>query len=162
MIIKFLTNHKRVATSLDKLDAGKDYLLINREAEAIQQNKINKVRRDALKEFDKLSLDQMRKCLRIFGVKSDTMSNELLESTLLNLIDKNPQKFFTVWVNNKTKETQYLIEEAIAKGIIRKDHTQYYYGTEMLADSLEDCIAYLDSKKNQDLKLSILNQVENK
>jgi hypothetical protein len=36
MIIKFLTNHKRVATSLDKLDAGKDYLLINREAEAIQ------------------------------------------------------------------------------------------------------------------------------
>jgi hypothetical protein len=32
----------------------------------------------------------------------------------------------------------------------------------MLADSLEDCIAYLDSKKNQDLKLSILNQVENK
>ena len=162
MIIKFLTNHKRVATSLDKLDAGKDYLLINREAEAIQQNKINKVRRDALKEFDKLSLDQMRKCLRIFGVKSDTMSNELLESTLLNLIDKNPQKFFTIWVNNKTKETQYLIEEAIAKGIIRKDHTQYYYGTEMLADSLEDCIAYLDSKKNQDLKLSILNQVENK
>ena len=90
MIIKFLTNHKRVATSLDKLDAGKDYLLINREAEAIQQNKINKVRRDALKEFDKLSLDQMRKCLRIFGVKSDTMSNELLESTLFNLIDKNP------------------------------------------------------------------------
>lgn len=162
MIIKFLTNHKRVATSLDKLDAGKDYLLINREAEAIQQNKINKVRRDAFKEFDKLSLDQMRKCLRIFGVKSDTMSNELLESTLFNLIDKNPQKFFTVWVNNKTKETQYLIEEAIAKGIIRKDHTQYYYGTEMLADSLEDCIAYLDSKKNQDLKLSILNQVENK
>jgi hypothetical protein len=65
----------------------------------------------------------MRKCLRIFGVKSDTMSNELLESTLFNLIDKNPQKFFTVWVNNKTKETQYLIEEAIAKGIIRKDHT---------------------------------------
>ena len=36
MIIKFLSGHKRVATSLDKLDAGKDYLLINREAEAIQ------------------------------------------------------------------------------------------------------------------------------
>ena len=30
MMIKFLTGHKRVATSLDKLDAGKDYLLINR------------------------------------------------------------------------------------------------------------------------------------
>nr|DAM40958.1 MAG TPA: hypothetical protein [Bacteriophage sp.] len=30
MIIKFLEGHKRVATSLDKLNAGKDYLLINR------------------------------------------------------------------------------------------------------------------------------------
>jgi len=36
MIIKFLSGHKRVATSLTKLDAGKDYLLINKQEEAIQ------------------------------------------------------------------------------------------------------------------------------
>ena len=162
MIIKFLTNHKRVATSLDKLDAGKDYLLINREAEAIEQNKNNKLRRDAIKEFDKLSLDQMRKCLRVYGVRSDDMSNELIESTLFSLVDKNPKKFFQKWVDNKNKETEYLIEEAIAKGVIRKDHTQYYYGSDMFADSLEDAIAYIDAKKNQDLKLSIINETQNK
>ena len=162
MIIKFLSGHKRVATSLDKLTAGKDYLLINRQAEAIEQNKINKLRRDAIKQFDKLTLDEMRKCLRLFGVKSDNLSNELVESTLFNLVDKQPKKFFDKWVDNKSKETEFLIEEAIAKGIIRKDRTQYYYGSEMLADSLESCIAYLDAKKNQDLKLSIINQVENK
>lgn len=162
MMIKFLTGHKRVATSLDKLDAGKDYLLINRQAEAIQQNKINKLRRDAIKEFDKLSIDQMRKCLRILGVSSNTLSNELVESTLFNLVDKNPQNFFTKWVNNKQKETEFILETAIAKGIIRKDRTQYYYGSEMFADSLQDAISYLDAKKNQDLKLSIINQIENK
>lgn len=162
MIIKFLSGHKRVATSLDKLTAGKDYLLINRQAEAIEQNKINKLRRDAIKQFDKLTLDEMRKCLRLFGVKSDNLSNELVESTLFNLVDKQPKKFFEKWVDNKSKETEFLIEEAIAKGVIRKDRTQYYYGSEMLADSLESCIAYLDAKKNQDLKLSIINQVENK
>ena len=53
MMIKFLTGHKRVATSLDKLNAGKDYLLINREAEAIETNKVNKLRRDAIIEFAK-------------------------------------------------------------------------------------------------------------
>ena len=57
MIIKFLSGHKRVATSLDKLDAGKDYLLVNREAEAIESNKINKLRRDAIIEFGKLTLE---------------------------------------------------------------------------------------------------------
>lgn len=162
MIIKFLSGHKRVATSLDKLTAGKDYLLINRQAEAIRQNQINKLRRDAIKAFDKLTLDEMRKCLRLFGVKSDNLSNELVESTLFSMIDKQPKNFFDKWVNNDSKETEFLIEEAIAKGIIRKDRTQYYYGTEMLADSLQDCIAYLDAKKNQDLKLSIINQIENK
>ena len=162
MIIKFLSGHKRVATSLDKMDAGKDYLLINREAEAIEQNKQNKLRRDAIKEFDKLTLEQMRKCLRILGVKADTMSNELVESTLFTMVDKNPKQFFTKWVDNKAKETEFLLESAIAKGVIRKDRTQYYYGTELFADSLQDAIAYLDAKKNQDLKLSIINQVENK
>ena len=162
MIIKFLSGHKRVATSLDKMDAGKDYLLINREAEAIEANKINKLRRDAIKEFDKLTLEQMRKCLRILGVKADTMSNELVESTLFSMVDKNPKQFFTKWVDNKSKETEFLLESAIAKGVIRKDRTQYYYGTELFADSLADAIAYLDAKKNQDLKLSIINQVENK
>lgn len=162
MIIKFLSGHKRVATSLDKMDAGKDYLLINREAEAIEANKINKLRRDAIKEFDKLTLEQMRKCLRLFGVKADTMSNELVESTLFGLVDKNPKQFFAKWVDNKSKETEFLLESAIAKGVIRKDRTQYYYGTELFADSLQEAIAYLDAKKNQDLKLSIINQVENK
>jgi hypothetical protein len=90
------------------------------------------------------------------------MSNELVESTLFNLVDKQPQKFFDKWVNNKSKDTEFILEDAIAKGIIRKSKTQYYYGTELFADSLQDAIAYLDSKKNQDLKLSIINQIENK
>ena len=162
MMIKFLSGHKRVATSLDKLDAGKDYLLINREAEAIEANKINKVRRDALREFDKLSIDQMRKCLRIMGASPTNMSNELVESTLFSMVDKNPKNFFAKWVDNKSKETEFLLEDAIAKGVIRKDKTQYYYGSEMFATSLAEAINYLDAKKNQDLKLSIMNQVENK
>ena len=104
----------------------------------------------------------MRKALRIMGVKSDNMSNELVESTLFNLVDKQPKKFFEKWVNNKQKETEFILETAIAKGVIRKDRTQYYYGSEMFADTLDQAIAYLDNKKNQDLKLSIINQIENK
>ena len=104
----------------------------------------------------------MRKCLRLFGVSSDRLSNELVESTLFNIVDKQPQRFFDKWVNNSSKETEFLLEEAIAKGVIRKERTQYFYGTEMFADTLNDAIAYLDSKKNQDLKLSIINEVKNK
>lgn len=136
--------------------------MINRQAEAIEANKINKQRREAIIEFGKLTLDQMRKCLRLFGLNGERMSNELVESTLFNLVDKQPKKFFDLWVNNKSKDTQFILEEAIAKGVIRKQKTQYYYGTEMIADSLNDAIAYLDNKKNQDLKLAIINETKNK
>jgi hypothetical protein len=104
----------------------------------------------------------MRQCLRLFGMSSDRMSNELVESTLFNLVDKQPKKFFDKWVNNKSKDTEYLLEQAIAKGVIRKDKTHYFYGTDMFADSLDDAIGYLDSKKNQDLKLAIINETNNK
>lgn len=162
MIIKFLSGHKRVANSLDRLTESKDYLLINREAEAVEQNKINKIRRDAIKEFDKLSLEQMRKCLRLFGINGSRMSNELVESTLFNIVDKRSQEFFRKWVDNKNKDTEFLLEEAISKGVIRKDRTNYFYGTDMFATSLDEAIEYLDNKKNQDLKLAILNETNNK
>jgi hypothetical protein len=95
-------------------------------------------------------------------MSSDRMSNELVESTLFNLVDKQPKRFFDKWVNNKSKDTEFLLEQAIAKGVIRKDKTHYFYGTDMFADSLQDAIAYLDSKKNQDLKLTIINETNNK
>jgi uncharacterized protein YjaZ len=98
----------------------------------------------------------------LFGVKADKMSNELVESTLFSLVDKQPKRFFDKWVNNNSKETEFILEEAIAKGVIRKDKTHYFYGSDMFADSLEDAVAYLDSKKNQDLKLSIINETQNK
>jgi len=55
-----------------------------------------------------------------------------------------------------------LLEQAISKGVIRKDKTHYFYGTDMFADTLEEAIAYLDDKKNQDLKLAIINETNNK
>ena len=97
----------------------------------------------------------------VYGLRN-VMSNELVESTMFDIVDKKSKEFLTKWVNNTKKDTQFILEEAIAKGIIRKEHTQYWYGTDMFADSLDDAIAYLDSKKNQDLKLSIINEIKNK
>ena len=139
-----------------------DFIIINRDAEATEVNKLNKRRREALREIDKLSLEDMRKLLRLYGYKSDTMSNELMESKVSELVEGDPEKFFTKWVNNKKKDTEFLIEAAIAKNIMRKNKNAYYYGTEIIGTSLEDCVAHIDNKNNQDLKMTILNEVENK
>ena len=158
----FLKNHKKVANGLSDTKPGTDYVLINKDSEAQEANRIAKRKRDAIKEFDKLSLEDMRKALRIFGFKADTMSNELVENKLFELVEKDPEAFFSKWVNNKTKNTEFIIHAAIAKNIMRKSRNVYYYGTEIIGNSLDDTIAYLDNKNNQDLKMAIMNELESK
>ena len=158
----FLKNHKRVDVGLSNIDPSKDYVMINSDAEAEQQNKANKTKREAYRELDKMSIEDMRKCLRLYGMKSDTMSNELVEAKLTEQIEKSPEKFMLKWVNNADKDINYLIEEAIAKNIIRRNRSQYFFGTDMIGNGLDDAIAYLKDKKNQEIKLAILQEIKSK
>lgn len=158
----FLLKHKRVANGLDKVTPATDYVLINKEAEAEQANKINKIKRDAYRALDKMSLEDMRKCLRLFGIKADAMSNELVEARLTENIERDPAKFIRIWVENPNKEINFIIEEALSKNIIRKNRSAYYFGTDLIGNGLEDVIAYLKDKKNQDLYLSIIGEIKSK
>lgn len=158
----FLKNHKRVAVGLSNIDPSKDYVMINSDAEAEQQNKANKTKREAYRELDKMSIEDMRKCLRLYGMKSDTMSNELVEAKLTEQIEKSPEKFMLKWVNNADKDINYLIEEAIAKNIIRRNRSQYFFGTDMIGNGLDDAIAYLKDKKNQEIMLAIKQEIKSK
>ena len=158
----FLKNHRRVANGLSNVKPSNDYILINKESEAEEANRVNKIKRQAIIEFNKMSLDDMRKALRLYGYKGESMSTELVESKLFEIVETDPNRFFSVWVNNKTRNTQFLIEAAIAKNVIRKSRNIYYYGTDIIGNSLEDAIAHLDDKGNQDLKLTILQETESK
>ena len=158
----FLKGHKRVAVGLSNVDPTKDYVLISKEAEAEKANKANKVKREAYRELDKMSIEDMRKCLRLYGMKSDTMSNELVEAKLTEQIEKSPEAFMLKWVNNPDKDMNYLIEEAISKNIIRKNRSQYYFGTDLIGTGLDDAIAYLKDKKNQEIRLAIMQEIKTK
>lgn len=158
----FLKNHKRVANGLNNIKPSTDYVMINSDSEAEEKNKFNKVKREAYKEMDKMSTEEMRKCLRLYGMKSDTMSNEVAESKLAELIEADPSRFLMKWVNNADKEINFIIEEAIAKNIIRKNRAQYYFGTDLIGNGLEDVIAYLKSKSNQEIKMAIMQEIKSK
>jgi hypothetical protein len=156
----FLKGHKLVQTSVGNKKATAKYVIVNEEAEAQEINKKSKIKRNAFKAFDKLSNTDIEKALRLYGYKSSGVSNEQAEAKLYDLVDADPQKFLEVWVDNKDREVQFLIEAAIAKNIIRKNKNVYMYGTETIGHSLEDTIAFLNDKKNQDLKLVIINETD--
>jgi len=158
----FLKNHKRVKTSMFERKATADYLLINQDEEAKRENVFNKAKTDAIVEFKKMSLTDMRKCLRLFGFSSENVGSELVENRLFNIVQENPNMFLTKWVENKDREVTVLIEEAIAKNVIRRNKNVYKYGSDIIANSLEEAIDFVKNPKNQDLKLAIMNEMEAK
>lgn len=158
----FLKSHKRVANGLNNIKPSSDYVMINKDSEAEEANKINKVKRDAYREMDKMSIEDMRKCLRLYGIKSDTMSNELIEAKMTEQIENSPKNFMMKWVENPNKEIHFVIEEAISKNIIRKNRANYYFGTDLIGNGLDDVVAYLKDKKNNDIKMAILNEIKSK
>lgn len=158
----FLKSHKNVANGVKAINPSKDYVLINQEVEAEIANRRSKIKKDAYIASTKMSVEDMRKCLRLFGFKSDTMSNELVEAKINEILEKEPDRFMARWVNNVNKEINFVIEEAISKNIIRRNRSQYYFGTDNIGNGLDDVIAYLNDKKNQDIKLAILSEIKSK
>jgi hypothetical protein len=158
----FLKKHKRVADGLNNVTPSTDYVIINKDSEAKEANKLNKIKREAYREMDKMSIEDMRKCLRLYGIKSDTLSNEMVEAKLSEQIESAPDKFITRWVENPNREMNFIIETAISKNIIRRNRSQYYFGTDMIGNGLEDVIAYLNDKKNQDIRLAIQQEIKSK
>lgn len=158
----FLKSHKRVKNSILENKASANFVLINKDEEAKRTNIYSRIKRDALKEFDALTSEDMRKCLRLYGHNGETMSNEILEKTLFDIVEGNPEGFLERWVNNDKREIEALIERAISKNIIRKNKNIYSYGTDVIGHSLIETSSFLEAPKNQDVKIAIMKQLESK
>lgn len=158
----FLKNHKRVKNSLMENKAGANFVLINRDEEAKRDNLYAKLEIDAVLAFNKLTPTEMRKCLRIFGHNADSMSSEVVQAKLYQVIKANPQSFLDRWVNNSYREEQVLIETAISKNIIRRDKHMYKYGSDVIGNSLEETIGFLKDPRNQDIKIGIISACDAK
>lgn len=158
----FCKGHKRVKGSLLEQKATADFVLINRDEEAKLENSFNRIKRDAIKEFDKLTPTEIRKALRLFGYNAESMSSEVAENRLYTFVEANPNKFMDRWVNNKSREIEALIEIAISKNIIRRNKNIYKYGSEIIGNSLEDAVNFLMSPNNQDIRLAVMNACETK
>ena len=156
----FLKSHKDIQESLKDKKAGARYVIFNEDEEAKEDNKRNKLKRRAIKEFDKLSSTDIRRALRLYGYKADTMSAEQAEAKLYSIVEDSPQKFIDIWVDNSTRDTQFIVEAALSKNILRKNRNIYSYGTEPVGHGIEEAIAYLDDKKNQEIRKIILDEIE--
>jgi len=158
----FLKNHKRVKNSLAERKATANFVLINKGEEDKRTSVFGRLKRRAIREFDDMNSEDIRKCLRIFGHNADRLSVEGAENRLFDIVEGDPKAFLKRWVDNDTRNTEALLERAISKNIIRKSSNLYKYGSELIGRSVFEAVAFIDEPKNQDIKISIMKQIEGK
>ena len=158
----FCKGHKRVKESIFAHKATANFVLMNPEEESKKTNLFNKLKRNASSSFDKMTPEEMRKALRIFGKSAENLSPEVVENKLYDIVEGDPQGFLNKWTNNKTRETQFLVERSVSLNLIRKNKRHYTYGTDTIGHGLEEVIVYLDDPKNQDVRFILQNGIQGK
>lgn len=158
----FLKNHKRVADSIFQKKSTANFVIINKDEEAKKANLYNKIKRRAISEFDKLTRDEVVKSLRLYGNNAENVSADVAENMLFDIVEGNPQKFLDLWVDNTTRDTEFLIQKAIASNVLRKVKTTYKYGSDVIGNGLEEAIDYLNAPINQDIKLAVIQATQSK
>ncbi len=158
----FLKSHKRVRNGLEDIKPTANYVLVNKEEEALKSNEHSRVKRKAYKEMDKMSPAEIKKALRVLGQNANNVNDEVAEARLNEFVDNAPLKFIEKWVNNKNRNTEFLVKESIAHNVIRRNKNVYKYGSDVIGHSLEEAVEFLDNPEFQEIKTAILNEVETK
>lgn len=148
----FCLAHKRVANSLgERYNWPKaDYVIFDADEEARVKNAERRVKRDAAAALAKMSPDEMRDKLKLFGKNAYNTSNEIVEDTLSKIAEETPEKFLGV-VKDKLAEMKVFVKDLEHYGVLRKKNTAFYYVDDMVGTDLDSTAKFLSDKDNQEL-----------
>mgnify|MGYP001331170381 CR=1 FL=1 len=155
----FLRNHFEVKRSSYEPKPQAKYVLIDEEKDAEYGLKKMRAKEEAYDAKKKMTEQDIKDALRLYGERSDDMSQSVAEVRLTDYLERDPKRFLELWVNNKGRKTLVLIEKAIVKGVVRRTNRMYSYGTTSLGTTPNEAIAFLEDPKNQDIKLAIMGSI---
>ena len=151
MKYRFAVKHPQVALSKEDMDSKHRFYIHDTTRDLIKRNNEIQVRKDADKEFIKVTSDdkKMTRILRLLSVdrNPDKMTALQKENALYDLKNENPKKFFKI-STDKNLEIKAEVEELVSAGVLRRIGNQVVYLDEVIGETLEDAVVYLKNKKN--------------
>ena len=152
IIYKRALKHRQVAANEDEMKTvdGKRFYIYDPEKDLLKRNEKVQVRKDADKEFIKVSSDEdkMKVLVRVLLNTDPNKLSELeLENNLYDYKNSNPERFLK-YCKDPNLEIQAEIEEMVDNSILRKIGNQIIFGDETIGEDMRDAITYFKNKKN--------------
>jgi len=148
-----------------KTSAVAQYVMTTENAEAqVKNNKRNEIAK-AYAAFAKLSQAGTVDALYMFGKDPSTLDFEVAQNRLGELLDENPRKFLEIVGDKQFKDKVYLMK-LIKAGVVKKHGTgigtnmPLYFEDIMLGTGLEEAIAFIKDKENQQIAIGMKKTYE--
>ena len=154
---KWILKHPHVALNKEDMTGAKRFFIADAQRELRSANNRIQTLKDADKEFIKLSdnKEEMRRVYRMLGPLSpESLTDMEIENALYELKAAMPLKFVKVCTDKHLK-IKSEIEEMVSTQILRKIGNQIIYQDEILGETMQDTVIYLNDKKNSG-KLTVL------
>lgn len=158
---KVLTASSKIAKSeIEKNNPLADFYIEDIEAKAKKENEIFDYKLEAYEALMKLSPDEKRAALRLFGKTGvDTLSESVVKATLAKEIEKDPKLFVDLLTDKKLK-TKLLVEELLDYKIITRRGNFFINGDDTIAGSTDECVEFFDDMKNQSTVLALTTRLK--
>ena len=135
------------------------FYIDNPEAKAKAELEIVSYEFEGMSLVFKLSPEEKRSSLRMFGKKGlDTISESMLNNQLMQEMKKDPKAFVEI-LNDKDVKIKALIEELVEKNVIKRKGNYYIHGEDTIANSTEECVAYFKDKANDSVTLILKSRL---
>jgi hypothetical protein len=164
IIYNLMKVHPWVCLDAKNYNPGKHRVILSdEEAKAEARVKVADMRRKAYVAVDEMTPTDMRKFLYLYGIDTTKGSDMVVRDKVLELAEKDPEKFTKLYYD-ENKATRTLLKTLQARGIVRKNGAAFFYGDPESSVSLganeELAITFLDDAKNQELKIRLMNELE--
>lgn len=154
-----------VANSLEDLEKGKytkaKFVIVDsNEDEEIKASK-QSLKTQAIVEMTSLTLDKKIDIVRILsGINVSKQSSNIIDLKLVEAINKDVEAFFRVLKrDNKDVNAEAFILSLIDKRVLSKEGSIIKYGDVIIGSDMPNAIKYINSPKNQVLKVQLQDKL---
>ncbi len=157
---KVLLASSKIANSEIEKNPDSEFFIDNQELRAQAENEAFNYEFEAMGMIHKLTPEEKRGSLRLFGKKGiDDMKELMLNAELVKELKKDPKKFVET-MNDKDLKTKVFIAELIERRLISRKGNNYVQGDDVIASGSDECVNYFNDIKNQSKRLILQNALD--
>lgn len=156
---KVLLASNKIANSKIETNPDSEFYIDNKELQAKAENQSFEYEFDGMERILKMTTEERRNALRLFGKdKMDSMSELMLKSELGKMLKRDPKKFVEI-LSDADLNTKAWIYELVEKGLLKRDKNGFKHNDTPLGSSIESAVEYFSNPVHQDVKLILTSEL---